>query len=419
MRVPIVLTLALLAGAAWADDPDAAALSLPGSEPQSAESAKAWQLFAEGAVGRSVVRTASLAEEARATEQLSIDLQIDAAPVAGLRAVLADRLDINWLHRFRQRSEVNTLKEAYLSWQPRDDAIVDLGRINEYSGVAIGYNPTDFFRHGALRSPVSVDPTVIKKNRQGSVMVRGQKLWEGASLTALYSPRLSRAPSSSAFDLDWGATNHHDRGLVIFSKRLSEDLNPQWLIYKDQGESPQFGMNLTRLITEAAVAYLEWSGGRSPSLSNEGLGPQSGRAFHQRLATGLTYTMSNKLSLTLEYEYNGAGLRAMEWAQLPRASLPAYLRLREAAKVAQEMPTRRAWLLHATWRDLLIPRLNLSAMVRRNIEDHSHLSWLELRYHASREELALQWQRNAGEWFTDYGGLPLRSAWQFSYRHYF
>lgn len=419
MRATFTLALTLLAGAAWADDPDAAALSLPGSAPQATESARAWQLFVEGAAGRSVVRNASFAEEARSIQRISVDLQVDATLASGLRAVLADRLDIDWQHRFGQRNEVNTLKEAYFSWQPRNDLIVDLGRVNQYSGVAIGYNPTDFFRDGALRSPVSVDPTSIKKNRQGSVMLRGQALWEGASLTALYSPALSDHPDSSAFHPDWGSTNGRDRGLLIFSKRLSEDLNPQWLLYKDQGASPQFGMNLTKLVNDATVAYFEWSGGRSPSLLTQALGQGGDKAFRNRVAGGLTYTTSNKLSLTFEYQYNGAGLEKADWDALPQVSLPAYSRYRQFAQSAQEMPTRRAAFFYATWQDMLISHLDLSVMVRRNSDDRSRLSWGELRYRWTRDEVALQWQGNSGDLLSDYGASSLRKAWQLSYRHFF
>ncbi|HEY6924892.1 MAG TPA: hypothetical protein VI653_15565, partial [Steroidobacteraceae bacterium] len=41
---------------------------------------------------------------------------------------------------------INDLREAYLSWQPWDHTYLDLGRINLKNGVALGYNPTDFFR---------------------------------------------------------------------------------------------------------------------------------------------------------------------------------------------------------------------------------------------------------------------------------
>jgi hypothetical protein len=419
MRSTCALALALLAGTAWADGLDDAALSLPGSAPQAAESARAWQLFVEGAAARSQIRHAPLAEEGRSTQRLSVDLHVDAMLTPGLRVMLADRLDVGWQHRFGQRASINTLKEAYFSWQQRNDAIVDLGYVNQYSGVAFGYNPTDFFREGTLRSPVSVDPTTIKNNRQGSAMLRGQLLWEGASLTALYSPALSEPPGSPALRPDRGATNRRDRGLLIFSQRISEELQPQWLMYLDQGASPQFGMNLTRLVNDATVAYVEWSGGRGPLLLAQALDQAGGQAFRNRVATGLTYTTGDKLSLTFEYEYNGAALDKTQWHALPVASLPAYVRYRQFVQSAQEMPSRQAALFHAAWQDMLVSHLDLAAMVRRNNDDHSRLSWVELRYRWTRDEIALQWQGNSGDLFSDYGASPLRTAWEISYRHFF
>ncbi|MDC8758424.1 hypothetical protein [Janthinobacterium fluminis] len=419
MRAACTLALTLLAGAAWGQDMDAAALSLPGSAPQAAESPRAWRLFAEAAAGHSVLRDASLAEAGRAAQRLSLDLQVDATLAPGLRAVLADRLDVDWQPRRDRRKHVNTLKEAYLSWQPRNDIIVDVGRVNQYSGVAIGYNPTDFFRKGAVRAPVSVDPASIKRDRQGSVMLRGQALWEGASLTALYSPALGGQPSSSAFDPDWGATNRRGRGMLIFSKRLSEDINPQWLLYKEQGAPAQLGMNLTKLVNDATVAYVEWSGGRSPTLLAQALGQEGAGPFRNRAAAGLTYTTSHKLSLTFEYQYNGAGLDKAQWDALPALSLPAYVRYREFAQSAQDMPTRRSAFFYASWQDLLVSHLDLTAMVRRNGDDGSRLSWAELRYRWTRDEVALQWQGHSGGLLSDYGVSPLRKAWQLSYRHFF
>ena len=420
MRAIVVLAvLTLLAGVARADeDHDAAALQLPSSAPQAASN-KIWQLFVEGAAGHSVVRDTVLTEEARATQRISIDLQVDATLAPGWRAIFADRLDVDWRRRFEQRRDVNTLKEAYLSWQPRNDVIVDLGRINLFSGVALGYNPTDFFRDGALRSQVSMDPTSIRKNRQGSVMLRGQALWEGASLTALYSPALSDEPNSSAFNPDFGSTNRRNRGLLIFSKRLGEDLNPQWLLYMDQGVSPQIGMNLTKLVNDSVVAYFEWSGGRSQSLLAQALQQSGDKAFRNRVSTGLTYTTRHKLSLTFEYQYNGTGLGKEEWEALPQVSLPAYVAYRQFAHSAQEMPTRHSALVFATWQDVLVSHLDLTAMVRRNGDDRSRLTWAEMRYRWSGDEVALQWQAIQGDLFSDYGASPLRRAWEVSYRHFF
>lgn len=415
----LAAALLLLAGLARADDPDAAALALPGSNPEpAAQNASNWQWFVEAAAGPSVRRDSSLQERKRAFQRLSFDVHADLTLSAGLRAVFSDRLDLDW-RQGEARKDLNTIKEAYLSWQPRADLLFDAGRINQYSGVGVGYNPTDFFRDRALRSQISVDPTVIKKNRQGSVMLRGQMLWDGASLSVLYAPGLREQRSSATFNPDLGATNQRDRALLVFSKRISEELNPQWLLYKDQGAAPQLGMNLTRLLNDSSVAYFEWAGGRSRTQLAQALGQPEKEVFRNRIATGLTYTTADKLSISLEYQYNGSALTRAQWDALPRASLPAYIQYRLFAEAAQELPTKNAFFVYVSKPDFLLNHLNLSLMVRRNSEDHSRLSWLELRYLWQRDELALQWQGSSGNLVSDYGAAELRRAWQLSYRHFF
>ena len=127
----------------------------------------------------------------------------------------------------------------------------------------LGYNPTDYFRTGANRSIVSIDPVSLKTRRQGSVMLRGQRLWDGGSLTALVSPKLASEPNDGAFDLDFGATNYDNRMLVAYSQRVGDSFTPQVLLFKEGAQSPQVGLNLTSVLGSAAVAYFEWSGGRS------------------------------------------------------------------------------------------------------------------------------------------------------------
>jgi len=426
MRAVFAVALLLVAGAVQAGDSDtagdadAAALSLQGSAPQAAAQPRAWQLFVEGGTGYSEVRDDSLTNQTSSLQRLSGDLRIDATPLSGLRTVFSDRLDYaDWPFELEPKREINTIKEAYFSLQPSNNFIFDAGRINEYSGVAIGYNPTDFFRGGAVRSFVSLDPISIKDNRQGSVMVRGQTLWNGGSLTALFSPKLSSQPNSGSFNPDWGATNNVNRGMLIFSKRITEDLNPQFLLYQEEGSSPQIGMNITKLVNNSTVAYVEWSGGRSDTLLTDALGQGSDKAFRNRLSTGLTYTTSNKLSLTFEYEYNGTGIDKGSWDALPAVSLPGYIRYQQYVTTEQEMPTRHAFMFYAKWQDVLINHLDLSALVRYSVADHSNLSWIESRYHWAHDEVALQWLNNSGTLFSEFGASPLRSALELSYRHYF
>jgi hypothetical protein len=408
------------AAVAWAQDAELDALSLPGSTAAAAaDGARAWQLFAEGAAGQARVGPAVPGAALRATQRLSLDLQLDAAPAPGLRLALADRLDANAPRGPGQRGTVNTLKEAYASWQPREGFIADAGRVNHYSGVALGYNPTDFLRDGALRSAVSVDPASVKRNRQGSVMLRAQALWNGGAFTALYAPRLRRSPADAAFEADAWATNRRDRALLSLSQRLSEDFTPQALLYLDQGAAPQAGLNLTRLLNQATVAYVEWSGGRAPTLLAQALGQDGPRAYRQRASAGLTFTTADKLALTVEAAFNGTGLERAQWRALPAASPAGYAAYRQFAQWAQDMPTRRALLVHAAWQDALAPHLDLAALLRRNQDDGSRLAWTELRYRWTRDEIAWQWQRHTGTPWSEYGAALQRWGWQASYRVFF
>jgi len=380
------------------------------------ESSSNWRVFAEAAVRRSTRQGTGAPQHG---ERLSFDVRYDGSFAAGWRAVLADRLDISWPGDVAGETHVNTLKEAYLSWQAAPDRLADLGRINARHGVAMGYNPTDYFRAGALRSVVSLDPASLRENRLGSVMLRGQQLWDGGSVTALYSPKLADQPSTGAYSLDLGATNRRDRWLATFSQKISEQFSPQFLLSGGAGQSAQLGFNLALLLNQATVAYAEWSGGRAASLLAQALARPDDAAFRSRLSTGLTYTTASNVSLTLEYEYNGAALDRDGWNELRRGSPAAYGAYRSFAAKLQEPVTRENLFFHATWTDAMVRHLDLTAMLRYNVADHSRLRWFEARYHWTHVDLALQAQLNDGPPSSDFGALPERRMVQAVLKYFF
>lgn len=413
-RAALAVALLCLTAAARAQrDPDADALSLADRAPVAAAPARGWQMALEAAPGQSLPRAGGPAQDQR---RLSLDFQFDQRIGADWRALLSNQLDLRW--RPAGRDTVDTLREAYLSWQPRPQRLFDLGRINVRNGVAIGYNPTDYFRRGATRSVISIDPDSLKKNRLGSVMLRGQTLWDGGSLTALYSPRLAARASDAPFNFDLGATNQRHRVLFALGAPLSDEIRPQWLLYGEQGRAPQLGMNLTYLLSDAAVAHVEWSGGRGPTLLSQALRDGGASAFHSSLASGVTYTTSNKISLSAELEFNGAAPDRAGWDALAR-SPAAYGQYRLWAQDNLEPPTRHALFFHALWQDALFTHLDLRAMSRRNGEDRSRLSWLEARYHWDRADLALQWQVHSGRAGSEFGAAPQRRVAQALLRYFF
>jgi hypothetical protein len=395
---------------------DGAALMLADQSPMTQDKARDWQFSLEAAAGETRQR---YGKDDLQNQRLSFDFQLDKKLGQNWSAVLSDQLDLRWQHLFEEKTTINTLKEAYFSWQPQPEWAFDFGRINARNGVAFGYNPTDYFRSGANRSIVAIDPISLKKNRQGSVMLRGQTLWSSGSLTTVISPRLEDKPDAAAFSLDFGATNRQDRWLLALSQQLSEDLNPQWLMYGQAQQSPQLGFNLTTLWGQATVGFLEWSGGRSASQLVQALQGLDDTAFRSRLATGLTYTTDNKVSLTVEYDFNGAAPTAQAWDVLSQRGPLAYGQYRQWVQDKFDLPTRQSALLYVSRQDALLNHLDISAMRRLNLDDHSHLTWLEARYHWSHSDMALQWQHNSGKPGSEFGALQQQHVVQVLWRYFF
>jgi hypothetical protein len=410
----------LCTGGAWADDQDAGALMLADQAPELTEKSGNVRTFIEAAYGDATRRNGGGAQD---NQRLSLDIQYDHAFAPGWRALLGDRLDLNRPAPAGGERSINTLKEAYLSWQAQPETLLDAGRINVRNGVATGYNPTDYFRGGALRSIVSISPASLKENRQGSIMLRGQGLWDSGSLTMLYSPELrDQASTGGGWGPNVGATNHRDRWLVSVSQKIGAIVTPQFLLYREATLPTQFGLNLTGLINDATVAHVEWSGGRGPSQlarALEPLAPCSCDAWRNHLATGLTYTTADKMSLTGEYHYNGAGLDKKEWQALGQGAPLIYGQYRRWAQGAQELPTRQMLFFYGTWQDALINHLDLSLMHNFDLVDSSRRTWLEARYHVGNVEYALQGQRNGGRQTSDFGAIPESRSWQAVMRYYF
>ncbi len=336
----------------------------------------------------------TLNDNARVSNTLSYD-----GTFGNWRAIVSNRFDAGWRAGASRYNAVDTLKQAYVSWQASPNALVDLGRVNLREGVASGFNPTDFFKVGALRSVVSIDPESLRENRLGSVMMRGQLLWSGGSMTALVSPRLDTHPNDATFNPDLGATNARTRYMLSGSQRLFGNFSPQWLLYGGEGIAPQLGVNATTLIDDATVGFVEYAIGRGSAVGDFA---QTASSWVSKLATGVTHTFASKLSLTLEYDYDGASASGAAWRAL-QGDPSRYWRYRDMAGTAQELMTRRSLFVYASMPDVFVQHLALTAMARYNLDDHSYFTWLEARYHWPRTDCAVQWQSNHGSARSVYG----------------
>ncbi|MGA2551116.1 MAG: hypothetical protein ABSF50_13275 [Burkholderiaceae bacterium] len=374
-----------------------------------------WRVFLEaGAVGN----WNHGATDSQWGSRESLDAHFETRLLENLRLVFSDRLDLEHLNDPTEQSTINTFKEAYVSWQITSDETLDAGRINLRYGVATGYNPTDFFRTDAIRSIVSIDPSSLRENRLGSVVVESQTLWEGSSFTALVSPKLASAATTADFGADWGATNGSNRWLLAASHQFTNDLNPQLLLFGSEGHSPQTGLNISSLLNNATVAFLEWSGGQSQTQLHEDFALPGPSSFHHRAALGITYTTDFNLSLTLEHEIDSAAVNNQELQEVARHVPYALLDYLALTQEQQDLPTRRAEFLYASWQDFTVKHLDLTSFLRFDPTSHSRTTWFEARYHFDRADVALQWQLETGQPNSVFGAIPTQRQLQVLLRYF-
>lgn len=331
------------------------------------------------------------------------------------------------------------LREAYLDWQPLDQLFLDVGRINLKSGVALGFNPTDFFKTRAVVEPLSVDPVVLREDRLGTLMLRAERLWRKGSLTAVYAPAVSSdSPIYTSFDLQsfnpmFDRTNAHARWLLKGVVDVGEGFSPELLAYESQGRV-RFGANLAENVGQSVVAYLEWSGGRRGTVSDDALafGQATGSlpaaaghvlpglgavAFRNQVAAGASYTTAlPKITFNLELLYSEAGFTGADWDEWFRtgsalgASSPltgALWYVRKYAADQQDLISRRFAFLRMDWVDAFVPKLEVSGFAETDLADGSTRLQLGADYYLSdRWTVGGLILIDAGGRHSDFGSLP-------------
>jgi hypothetical protein len=400
----------------WADELDALALeSAPTA--QTPATASPTRIFFEAAAGQIGQRYGLPDLD---THRLSLDLNHKVSLGQGWRAVLSNRTDQLRPAGVEMPSTLNSLRQAYVGWQDETGSrLIELGRINLRHGTAYGYSPTDIFRDGSLRAVTTADPLAQRENRLGTFMLRTQYIGAAGTVALALAPKLSSQPSNERFSIDAGATNNRHRSLLTFSSKYSDRLNGQALLAHDEVRGTQWGANMTALLSDAVVVHAEWLRGRDQVLWMPGSSTPH-PTTRNRAAAGLTFSSTKRLSLTVEVQYNGFAPSDIRYAQ----AAPAVVGGNSAdflieTQRRQEIASRQAYMVYVAQRDLFKKGLDLTALLRVNADDHSRLTWLELRHHWPKVDVALQWQHLSGRAASEFGVLPYRQSLQILGAYYF
>ena len=350
-----------------------------------------------------------------------------------------------------QQNVINDWREGFVSWEIFDNTYVDAGRINLKSGAALGFNPTDFFKTRAVVEPLSSDPSVLREDRLGTLMLRAQRIWAAGAMTVAVAPAVSRlTPIYADTNLpsvgpSFDRTNARARLLVKASVNVAADFSPELLVYHE-GDRTRFGLNVTRGIGRSVVAYAEWSGGAESGVIDDALAygrdthvlpvgapsvlpDDSASMFREDLAVGGSFSTKPKLTINVEYHFHEAGFDKRDWERWFMAGAPATSAspaarelwfIRSYAIDRQDPLTRHSLFARADWVDAFIRHLELNGFVNMDLYDGSSLAQLTADYFASSTwTVGVQASVNVGGAGSDFGSLPQRGSLLFKLARYF
>lgn len=369
-------------------------------------------------------------------------------PSKELTVTLSDRLNViaEQGQAFASWQTVrNDLREAYVTWEPIPNTYFEGGRINLRSGAALGFNPTDFFKTRSLLGQASLDPSVLRQNRLGTLVARTQTLWSGGSASVAFAPKLADPPDLVAADrngLDprFDATNAAYRVLCTLDFDIG-DLNAEALSYFEQHRS-KLGINLTHPIGKAIVAYAEWAGGPETNLITraQAYGKETGTlpaalppllptepsmAFRNDASTGLSWTIHSAMTLNAEYHFHQAGFTERDWRNWfnvgrgPSFVGSALWYVRRYAIDQQEPTAQHQVFVRAAWPKAFVKELELGGFAFVDLLDRSVLTQISVSYFASDAwTFSAYGAANIGESTTERGSLPQRFSTIFSVVRY-
>lgn len=343
----------------------------------------------------------------------------------------------------------NDLNEAYVSWRVGGENFLDAGRINFKNGVAIGFNPVDYFKADAVTLRVSEDPLVLRDNRLGTVMLRAQSIQPFGSFTVAAAPQISAATGTflaegSSFGLGLNHTNPYPRYLAKFNTSAAE-VNAELLYYNENGDSFA-GAAVSRGVGDQTVLYAEWSGGQQYNIVGgaliydtrmygldvekyvSNLPGDCGKRFRNQAVVGLSFTERNsKRSTFVEYHYNEAAMNSTVWnywydgeylSQFSSVA-EALWSIRSYAQSMQEPASRHQLFVRSQWQDALVSKLDLVGLAQVNPADASFFLQPMAKYYATDNlALTLTFYFYVGKPRSEYGSVNTANVSKFAVTYY-
>lgn len=235
------------------------------------------------------------------------------------------------------------VQELALTWQATPDLALEFGRVNIRNGVALGFNPTDWFKADSLVTTDSQDPGDRREERLGTLILGGSTTVGGTLLQFGYRPEISDGAGSVLTDMDviglgLDRTNPTEAVYLKLAPDLGGNIAFTGNLLLEDGH-PGVGLEVSGALGQNLVVYGEVFAQDRRTLAAEALGSglgsggfraamgaDSGYDWRTQAAVGATWSLPDALvgprdvSLSLEYHYNGAGLSSGQTDALAAAA---------------------------------------------------------------------------------------------------
>lgn len=317
----------------------------------------------------------------------------------GLRVAVNGRLDLD-LSPGAGISHSNlglTLREVLFSGN-MEGWSVDLGRMLVRDGVALGFNPTDFFRTGSLLVRRTEDLARLRESRLGVVGARLAHQSALGQLSFLAAPGLTSPTVPAWYSPRWGATNDNENQYYFkYTPPTWNGLYTNLVLHRIAGGTTSVGLNASNNIGQSIVSYLEFAATRETSITDVALANTTNGKRRLKLAWGGSYTTETGQTFTAEYNFNGGGMRRAEWDGVWQGLAGADLgaALGEAGR-RLDPATRHSLLVLVAWERFSTRDDDLSCLLKGSLVDRSGIGFCEWVLRKPHSEFAISASRYFG-----------------------
>ena len=263
---------------------------------------------------------------------------------ASLLFNLRGRLDREEGQAFSFRDSFNLdVQELAISYTVSPRVTLQFGRINIRNGVAIGFNPTDWFKDNSLVTAESAAPSDRRRERLGVFALTGTASVGNTLLQVGYRPKISASAGSILSDMDnvglgLDRTNSTNAFFIKATPQFGSNLSVTGNFLLNDGD-PGLGFEVSGTIGDNLVLYGEVFAQKRLSIASEalasglgsaafqqGLGVSNSKDWEVQAALGLNWALpqsiigTRDISVALEYHLNTAGLTSSQIDTLASAT---------------------------------------------------------------------------------------------------